>query len=82
MDGPGFEAFVRDHQRMVLAIARSYVGDAAEDVAQEVFFKAFRKMDGVADPGRTVQPKPIPLIGQVAAQMVAVEPSSTTPERR
>ena len=35
-------------------------------------------VEGVSDPGRTVQPRPIPLIGQVAAQMTASDADRRT----
>ena len=53
MDGKGFEAFVREHQRMVHAIARQYVKDdsAADDVAQEAFIRAYRGLGGLREKG-------------------------------
>ncbi len=53
MDSPAFEAFVRDHQRMVFAIAKQYVKEdhAADDVTQEAFIRAFRGIDGLRDKG-------------------------------
>ena len=41
----GFEAFFRDHYRVVVRLAQSVVRDPqrAEDVAQEVFLAAFRR---------------------------------------
>jgi RNA polymerase sigma-70 factor (ECF subfamily) len=49
-----FEVFVREHQRMVHAIARQYVKDehVAEDVAQEAFIRAHRSFDGLRDATR------------------------------
>jgi hypothetical protein len=35
-------------------------------------------VEGVADPGRTVQPRPIPLLGQAAATRLAEQPSTGT----
>jgi len=54
MDEGSFERFVREHQRMVLAIARQYVKDdhVAEDVAQEAFIRAHRSFDGLREPSR------------------------------
>jgi RNA polymerase sigma-70 factor (ECF subfamily) len=50
MDGTDFEAFVREHQRMVHAIARQYVGDdAADDVAQEAFIRAHRGLGSLRE---------------------------------
>jgi RNA polymerase sigma-70 factor (ECF subfamily) len=51
MESAAFEAFVREHQRMVHAIARQYVKDdnAADDVTQEAFIRAYRGIDGVRE---------------------------------
>lgn len=45
-----FEAFVRTHQDMVYATARRLLRSApeAEDVAQDVFLKAFERFDALA----------------------------------
>lgn len=52
MTGAEFDAFVREHQRMVRALAFSYLRDdhAADDLAQEVFLRAWKSVDGVAHP--------------------------------
>jgi RNA polymerase sigma factor (sigma-70 family) len=44
----GFEAFFRDHYRVVVGLAQSVVGDfqRAQDVAQEVFLAAYRRFPG------------------------------------
>ncbi len=44
----GFEAFFRDHYRVVVRLAQTVVGDShgAHDVAQEVFLAAFRRFPG------------------------------------
>ena len=44
----GFEAFFRDHYRVVVRLAQSVVGDfqGAQDVAQEVFLAAYRRFPG------------------------------------
>jgi RNA polymerase sigma factor (sigma-70 family) len=41
----GFEAFFRDHYRVVVRLAQSVVGDfqGAQDVAQDVFLAAYRR---------------------------------------
>jgi RNA polymerase sigma factor (sigma-70 family) len=47
--GPAaFEAFFRDHHRVVVRLAQSVVGDAAraQDVAQDVFLAAYRRFPG------------------------------------
>ena len=43
-----FEAFFRDHYRVVVRLAQSVVGDsqAAQDVAQDVFLAAYRRFAG------------------------------------
>ncbi len=43
--GSGFEAFFREHYRVVVRLAQNVVGDlpAAQDVAQEVFLAAYRR---------------------------------------
>lgn len=54
MTGEAFERFVREHERMVRALAYSYVRDehAANDVMQEVFLRAHRSVDGLRDPSK------------------------------
>ncbi len=44
----GFEAFFREHYRVVVCLARSVLGDSqgAQDVAQEVFLAAYRRFPG------------------------------------
>jgi RNA polymerase sigma factor (sigma-70 family) len=44
----GFEAFFRDHYRVVVRLAQSVVGDfqGAQDVAQDVFLAAYRRFPG------------------------------------
>lgn len=50
-DGPGmagFEAFFREHYRVVVRLAQTIVGDShsAQDVAQDVFLAAYRRFPG------------------------------------
>ncbi len=54
MTGEAFEGFVREHERMVRALAYSYVQDehAADDVLQEAFLRAYRAVDGMRDPSK------------------------------
>ncbi len=49
MTGADFDAFVREHERMVRALARAYLRDesAADDLTQEVFLRAWKSVDGV-----------------------------------
>lgn len=48
------EELVREHGRLVYRIAFSVLGNAAdaEEVAQEVFLRAFRNLDGLRDAGK------------------------------
>jgi len=54
MTGEAFYGFVQRHERLVRALARSYVrdADAAEDVVQETFWRAWRSLDGLEDASR------------------------------
>ena len=54
MTGPPFERLVREHERMVRALARSYGCDAhaADDVVQDTFWRAWRSREGLRDPSR------------------------------
>lgn len=47
-DLAGFEAFFRDHYRLVVRLAQNVVGDSqgAQDVAQDVFLAAYRRFPG------------------------------------
>ena len=51
MDDAGFEELVRAHERLVFGLARGVLGDPAEaeDVAQDVFLRAYRKLGGLRD---------------------------------
>ena len=53
---------------------RKFAGIQFDPVVVDAFVRTSH-VEGVADPGRTVQPRPIPLIGQVASQMTATEPN-------
>ena len=54
MTGPDFERLVREHERLVRALARSACRDehAAEDVVQETFWRAWRGLGSLRDPSR------------------------------
>jgi RNA polymerase sigma-70 factor (ECF subfamily) len=54
MERQAFERLVREHQEMVFCVAYSHCRDraAAEDVAQEVFLRAFRAADEMKEPAR------------------------------
>ena len=54
---------------------RKFAGIQFDPVVVDAFVRTVH-VEGVSDPGRTVQPRPIPLIGQVAAQMTT--PETTT----
>ena len=60
-----------------LAELRKFAGIQFDPVVVDAFVKTHH-VEGVADPGRTVQPRPIPLLGQAAATRLA-DPPSTTP---
>lgn len=53
MTPESFDAFVRQHERMVRALAVSYVRSeaAADDVVQEAFLRAWKAFDTLRDPG-------------------------------
>jgi putative nucleotidyltransferase with HDIG domain len=59
-----------------LAELRKFAGIQFDPVVVDAFVKTHH-VEGVADPGRTVQPRPIPLLGQAAATRLADPPSAT-----
>jgi putative nucleotidyltransferase with HDIG domain len=60
-----------------LAELRKFAGIQFDPVVVDAFVKTHH-VEGVADPGRTVQPRPIPLLGQAAATRLAEPPPSGT----
>jgi RNA polymerase sigma-70 factor (ECF subfamily) len=53
MSSEHFEAFVKEHHSMVYALACAYAGpDAAEDVCQETYLRAFQDLQSLKDPSR------------------------------
>jgi putative nucleotidyltransferase with HDIG domain len=61
-----------------LAELRKFAGIQFDPVVVDAFVKTHH-VEGVADPGRTVQPRPIPLLGQAAAATRLAEPPQTSP---
>jgi putative nucleotidyltransferase with HDIG domain len=57
---------------------RKFAGIQFDPVVVDAFVRTHH-VEGVADPGRTVQPRPIPLIGQAAAQAVPPAPVDLSP---
>ncbi|MGK2850016.1 MAG: HD-GYP domain-containing protein [Candidatus Limnocylindrales bacterium] len=53
---------------------RKFAGIQFDPVVVDAFVKTHH-VEGVADPGRTIQPRPIPLIGQVASRMTSTDPA-------
>jgi len=51
MTAEAFDGFVREHERMVRALALSYTrnASAADDVVQETFIRAYRSIDGLRE---------------------------------
>ena len=60
-----------------LAELRKFAGIQFDPVVVDAFVKTHH-VEGVADPGRTVQPRPIPLLGQAAATRLAEPPAAGT----
>jgi putative nucleotidyltransferase with HDIG domain len=56
---------------------RKFAGVQFDPVVVDAFVKT-HWVEGVPDPGRTFQPKPIPLIGQAATRMVGSAPVEST----
>ena len=60
-----------------LAELRKFAGIQFDPVVVDAFVKTHH-VEGVADPGRTVQPRPIPLLGQAATTRLAEPPAAGT----
>jgi putative nucleotidyltransferase with HDIG domain len=58
-----------------LAELRKFAGIQFDPVVVDAFVKTHH-VEGVQDPGRTVQPRPIPLLGQAAAVRLADAPAT------
>ena len=56
---------------------RKFAGIQFDPIVVDAFVKTHHVAD-VPDPGRTTQPRPIPLIGQAANRMTASKPNETT----
>jgi HD-GYP domain-containing protein (c-di-GMP phosphodiesterase class II) len=60
---------------------RKYAGIQFDPVMVDAFVKTHH-VDGVADPGRSVEPRPIPLLAQAAGRMTAAAPTTSEPDAR
>ena len=60
-----------------LAELRKFAGIQFDPVVVDAFVNTHH-VEGVQDPGRTVQPRPIPLLGQAAAARLAEPPATGT----
>ena len=67
-----------------LAELRKFAGIQFDPVVVDAFVQT-HWVEGVSDPGRTLQPLPIPLIGQAASRMAGAAPTAeataAAPER-
>ncbi len=57
---------------------RKFAGIQFDPVVVDAFVRTVH-VEGVPDPGRTVQPRPIPLLGQAAARLTSTEMNSSSP---
>jgi HD-GYP domain-containing protein (c-di-GMP phosphodiesterase class II) len=60
-----------------LAELRKFAGIQFDPVVVDAFVKTHH-VEGVADPGRTVQPRPIPLLGQAASTRLTEPPAAAS----
>ncbi len=56
---------------------RKFAGIQFDPVVVDAFVRTHH-VEGVSDPGRTVQPRPIPILGQAAATRLAEPPATGT----
>jgi putative nucleotidyltransferase with HDIG domain len=61
-----------------LAELRKFAGIQFDPVVVDAFVKTHH-VEGVPDPGRTVQPRPIPLIGQTGRAAATATPATSSP---